>query len=101
MANSDYEARQDVIHDLTRQIEELLKDNEILKRQLEEADMDAAKFKVQVMQLENGQIELIAKLEESKNEVSRLGMVLKHQESNLEAVRKSSGHIKGLNKGLK
>lgn len=88
MANSDYEARQDVIHDLTRQIEELLKDNEILKRQLEEADMDAAKFKVQVMQLENGQIELIAKLEESKNEVSRLGIVLNHQESNLEAVRK-------------
>lgn len=88
MANSDYEARQDVIHDLTRQIEELLNDNEMLKRQLEEADMDAAKFKVQVMQLENGQIELIAKLEESKNEVSRRGMVLKHQESNLEAVRK-------------
>jgi chromosome segregation ATPase len=78
----EYQNRQDLIHDLARQIEELLKDNELLKQQLEQSDSEKAKFQVQVMQLENGQIELIAKLEDSQSEVGRLGMVLKHQTQN-------------------
>jgi phage shock protein A len=53
----EYQNRQDLIHDLARQIEELLKDNELLKQQLEQSDSEKAKFQVQVMQLENGQIE--------------------------------------------
>ena len=81
-----------VIQDLTRQIEALMKENDALKRQAEQADSEASRFKVEVMQLESGQLELVARLEDSMNEVNRLGMVLKHQADNLSIVQHLPPH---------
>lgn len=80
MAESEYQKRKDVIHDLTVYIEDLLKDNAALNVQLRSADKQVATLKVELMRMENGQLELTAKFNNAQDEVGRLEMILHHQQ---------------------
>lgn len=80
MADSSIKALEEsvVLHKLV--IDELIKENETLKIDLEHADKKIGELTVQLIRLENGQLELVAKLEHANSEISRLEMILPHQE---------------------
>ena len=86
MTSDSYQQRKNIIHDLTVEIDELMKDNAILRVQLKSSEENVANLRLEVVKLENGTIEPVARLEDAHNEIGRLGMVLKHQTDNLDAV---------------
>lgn len=86
MSSDSYQQRKNIIHDLSVEIEELMKDNSVLRVQLKSSEENVANLRLEVVRLENGTIELIARLEDAHNEIGRLGMVLKHQTDNLDTV---------------
>jgi hypothetical protein len=88
MSSNDYQQRNDLIHDLSVQIDDLLKDSVVLNLQLKSANEEVAKLKVEIVRLENGQIELRVKLENANNEVGRFAIVLNQQAVNLESIQK-------------
>jgi hypothetical protein len=79
MSTSDYQNRKDIIHDLAVQIDDLLKDNIQFNLQLKLRDEEVARLKIEIVLMEDGRIELQAKLQDANDEVGRLGVVLHQQ----------------------
>ena len=78
MTRDDYQSRQDILHDHVLHIEDLGKDNAALTLRLKFAESEIGRLKVEIERLANGMVELVVKVEESDNEVGRLGIVLLH-----------------------
>lgn len=94
MSTSDYQNRKDIIHDLAVQIDDLLKDNIQFNLQLKLRDEEVARLKVEIVLMEDGRIELQAKLQDANDEVGRLGMVLHHQISDQETISRLDKKVK-------
>ena len=87
MSTESYLTRRNIYQ--TLRIDELVKENAGLTLKLQIADIEIGHLKFEVEQSKEGQLALIVKLEESDNEVGRLGMVLKHQVKDMEFIKQA------------
>lgn len=90
MSIESYKTLQDSVLTHKVVIDDLIRENETLKLQLEAADAKIANLTVKVIKSETGEHELIVQLEDANGEVGRLGMVLKHQSDNLTSIQRLS-----------
>jgi len=70
-------------NELYQRLDDLVMENKELTIKLELSNSEIANLRIEVKRLEDGQLELSVKLDESKNEIGRLGMRLKHHYADL------------------